>query len=150
MVRMELKVNFCYRIIPCLCGSSYSASLLGMLSQSTERIKARNTKRKWGRRYLRCCRSWRRRTLKRRGKLENLVCSFLHYSTKLMKGSCLVSGACRLYGQDYMNQGGCSRRRWGGGCKMMVTRRTMHRGMCTKSGHCWARYHIQLLSKDCK
>ena len=80
----------------------------------------------------------------------DLVCSFPSYSTKLEEGSCLVSGACRLYGQDYMNQGGCSRRRWGGGCKMMVTRSTMHRGMCTKSGHCWARYHIQLLSKDCK
>ena len=85
-----------------------------------------------------------------KGKAGNLVCSFLHYSTKLMKGSCLVSGACRLYGQDYMNQGGCSRRRWGGGCKMMVTRSTMHRGKCTKSGHCWAGYRIQLLSKECK
>ena len=80
----------------------------------------------------------------------DLVCSFPSYSTKLEEGSCLVSGACRLYGQDYMNQGGCSRRRWSGGCKMMVTRSTMHRGMCTKSGHCWAGYRIQLLSKDCK
>ena len=87
---------------------------------------------------------------KEKGKAGYLVCSFPSYSTKLEEGSCLVSGACRLYGEDYMNQGGCSRRRWSGGCKMMVTRSTMHRGMCTKSGHCWAGYRIQLLSKDCK
>ena len=78
------------------------------------------------------------------------LCSFPSYTTELEEGSCLVSGACRLYGQDYMYQGGCTRRRWGGGCKMLVTRRTMVQGKCTKSGHCWAGYHIQLLSKDCK
>ena len=81
---------------------------------------------------------------------RNHLCSFPSYATELEEGSCLVSGACRLYGQDFMYQGGCTRRRWGGGCKMLVTRRSMVQGRCTKSGHCWTGYHIKLLSKDCK
>ena len=85
-------------------------------------------------------------------------CSFGLAETGLEDGICTYYGACRLAGNDYMYQGGCGKMSsWGNStitssmaCSMAVTRRRMVEGKCTKSGHCWAGYHIKLLHTGCQ
>ena len=85
-------------------------------------------------------------------------CSFGLAEMGLEDGICTYYGACRMAGKDYMYQGGCGKMsRWGNSsimssmaCSMAVTRRRMVKGKCTKSGHCWAGYHIKLLHTGCQ
>ena len=85
-------------------------------------------------------------------------CFFGLAETGLEDGICTYYGACRLSGNDYMYQGGCGKMSsWGNStitssmaCSMAVTRRMMVEGKCTKSGHCWAGYHIKLLHTGCQ
>ena len=90
------------------------------------------------------------------GKLK--PCSFSFDEVNLEDGGiCTHYGACRFHGADYMYQGGCGDLSiWGTlpitkpmVCSMMVTRSRLVTGKCTKSGHCWAGYHIKLLHAKC-
>lgn len=89
------------------------------------------------------------------GKL--LPCVFAVQERGLEDGICTHFGACRFEGHDYMYQGGCGEKsKWGTSpitnpmvCSMMVTRSRMVKGMCSKSGHCWAGYHIKILHTEC-
>ena len=84
-------------------------------------------------------------------------CSFSESTMGLEDGICTHFGACRLHGLDYIYQGGCGElSNWGISpittpmvCNMMVTRSKLVHGKCTKSGHCWAGYHIKLLDDTC-
>ena len=91
-------------------------------------------------------------------KSKHLIeCSFSIYEHDHEEGICTHFGACRLHGLDYIYQGGCGElSNWGISpittpmvCNMMVTRSKLVHGKCTKSGHCWAGYHIKLLDDTC-
>ena len=84
-------------------------------------------------------------------------CSFSVEKVASETGICTYFGACRFHGEDYMFQGGCGEEsNWGTltitnpmECIMMVSRRKMVEGICTKSGHCWAGHHIKLMYQGC-
>ena len=91
-------------------------------------------------------------------KAVNLIaCLFSIHEHGLEEGLCTYFGACRFQGVDYIYQGGCGEQsNWGISpiitpmvCNMMVSRSKLMNGKCTKSGHCWAGYHIKLLDKRC-
>ena len=85
-------------------------------------------------------------------------CSFTKLKIGLEEGICTYFGACRFQGEDYMFQGGCVENNMRGNlpkitpivCSMMVTRRRVVKGMCTKSGHCWGDHQLQLLHSECE
>ena len=84
-------------------------------------------------------------------------CSFSVKSATIEEGVCTSFGACRFQGHDYMYQGGCGLfSNWGKdhlvkhpACQMMVTRKSIIEGRCTKSGHCWNKDHIKLFNEHC-
>ena len=85
-------------------------------------------------------------------------CSFIIEEASLEPGVCTYSGACRFQGEDYMYQGGCGHHSgWGSSiisttmeCSMMVTRSREVQGKCTRSGHCWKAFEINLFHKKCR
>ena len=82
-------------------------------------------------------------------------CSFTIEEPNEERGVCTPFGACRFQGQHYMYQGGCGKHSgWGSSiihkCNMMVVRSREVKGKCTKSGHCWNAYHMQLFHSECK
>ena len=84
-------------------------------------------------------------------------CSFSFEKMNREDGICTHFGACRFQGTDYMYQGGCGEQSRLSllnftnpmVCSMMVTRSSVVKGNCTKSGHCWAGNHIKLLHTGC-